>query len=97
MRTSCKTVGELRKALEQFPDHTQIAIDGPDVGGYDVTYCPIASVGTIDDVLHPQNEDYKWFARHNLVFISGELAERTLPEQFKDDWFDILNREGRRS
>lgn len=46
------TVGELKKALEAYPDDMEIVSYGPDCGGYDGTFRPliVAPFKEIDEV-----------------------------------------------
>lgn len=91
----CKTVGELREALSKFDDNLPLACDGPDIGGYDVCYCPDVSLKVRKkwNLYIYNREQHKG---ENKVFdfpalvISGCLRENNT--KYGDDFMNLLKK-----
>lgn len=88
MLTEAMTVGELIAILARYPSDTKLAIDGPDIGGYDVTIQPMAVVSTVDEIYSKGHEDYYFFNEQKVVFIGGAGIPRN-DSQYDADWWDI--------
>src|SRR5512140_3415620 len=90
-----KTVGELADYLATLPREAEIVIDGADIGGYDVTLCPIADVKLKHEFSHNRwveadKTHVNCLHTGQFLFISGALQEREPQARYGDDWWDIL-------
>ena len=78
------TVGQLIEILYEYPREAPLAVDGPDTGGWDVTFCPTIAVFNSCEADFLEDQDRKQFGKLGVVFLGG----KHLNDQ---DWWDLLS------
>ena len=78
------TVGQLIEILYEYPQEAPLAVDGPDTGGYDVTFCPTIAVFNSREADFLEDCDREQFDKLGVVFLGG----KHLNDQ---DWWDLFS------